>query len=108
MHINCCGFIKANAKYTLTKNVTPFLEQSSFLEKYLHLLVLKEVLCIKYVNSYLPTDVGGYTNLPRAVHQKMCCYYVSLLKTNCILKDCIIICVQERQSPGTHFWLVAA
>lgn len=88
--------------------MTPFLEQSNFLEKYIHLLEFKEILCIKYFKGYLPAGVGVFTNLTRAVHQEVCCYYISPLKADHILKDCIIIHMHKGQSPGTHFWLAAA
>lgn len=36
---------------------------------------------------YLLTGVGGCISLLRAVHQDMCCYYFTSLKTDHILKN---------------------
>lgn len=60
----------------------------NFPEKNLHLLELKEILCTKYFYLvYLPTGVGGYISLSRAVYQEMCCYYTASLKADHILKN---------------------
>lgn len=91
----------------VAETVTPFPEQSNF-QRSTFICLNVEVLCVKCFNGYLPAGVGGYTNLLRAAHQEVCCYYISPLKTDHILKDCIINRVRKRQRPGTRFWLVAA